>query len=103
MLAGGDRLADRERTLLLDHGRGAVMHADHHRGRGAIAGEPLDDECCGSHVLPLAADLGARDQAEQAGFVDRVQGLGREYAAINVGSVGRGRGRRGLGQLAALE
>ena len=73
------------RAVLLDHRGPAVVHADDHRGRAALAREPLDDVRGGGQALAAAPDLAARDEAEKAGLAEPAEGPRGEGAAIDLG------------------
>jgi hypothetical protein len=73
----GDLLADRARSVRLDHGGRSIVHADHHRGGPAGAGQPLDHLGGGAQPLATPADLAGADQAEQAGPPEGVDGRAR--------------------------
>jgi hypothetical protein len=76
-------------SVRLEDGRAAVVHAHHHRGRCAVAGEALDD--CGGAAEAEAetAHLGRAHGAEQAGIGQRFQrSFGKGSLLVHAGSVG---------------
>ena len=80
-----------ERSVRFDHrGRGEV-HAHDHRGRAALAREPLDERSGFGEAGALAADLLRTDEAEHAVAGERLQRGGGKCAAIDIGGVGGGK------------
>jgi len=86
----GDGLAHLARPVGFDDGGSGIVHAHHHRGRGALASDALDDERRGAMPLPHPADFGGADQSEQPRFAQRVQRRARERTrAVNLRGGGR--------------
>jgi hypothetical protein len=79
------------------------VHARDHRGRAALAREPLDDVRGGRQTEALAADLRPADETEQTGIAERAHGLRGKRAAIDVGGVARRGGGDGFDRLLVLE
>jgi hypothetical protein len=88
VLACGDRLAHGLGALLLEHGGGAVVHAHHHRGRGAGLRDARDHLRGLLQAEALAADRRGRDQPEQARLAQRLDRLSWK-ACLAVGAQGQ--------------
>jgi hypothetical protein len=80
--AGGDRLAHVTRPVGLDHGGGGIVHAHHHRGGPARAGQSLDRPGGGAQALATPTHLAGADQAEQASLAEGVDRSAREAAVL---------------------
>ena len=97
MLAARDRAAHVVGAVLLDHGRRAVVHADDHRGRPALARESLDHARSLGEAQALTADAGRADEPEQAARREGFYVLGRKRRnTIDLDGVGRDDGGDGL-------